>query len=126
VNCAPCWTTSNSSALSAQVRAPGRMNGIAPPQARSSCQRFARRLSFGLRSTPRRLSFGRCRCFPKLAPKQVFLNFGEPYPNHDFTAVVLPADQKNFGDLKGLDGKSVRVTGKIEDYRGKPEMTLTS
>ena len=51
---------------------------------------------------------------------------GSPYPNHDFTAVVLPADRKNFGDLKGLDGKSVRVTGKIEDYRGKPEIKLTA
>ncbi len=62
----------------------------------------------------------------ELASKQVFLNFGEPFPNHDFTAVVLPADRKNFGDLKGLNGKKVRVTGKIEDYRGKPEIKLTS
>ena len=48
------------------------------------------------------------------------------YPNHDFTVVVLPADRKNFGDLKGLDGESVRVTGKTEDYRDKPEIKLAS
>ena len=40
--------------------------------------------------------------------------------------VVLLADGENFGDLKGLNGKSVLVTGKIEDYRGKPEIKLTS
>src|ERR1035437_4316291 len=62
----------------------------------------------------------------ELTSKQVFLNFGEPYQNHDFTAIVLPDGRKNFGDLVGLNGKTVRVTGKIEDYRGKPEIKLTS
>ena len=62
----------------------------------------------------------------ELASQQVFLNFGEPYPNHNFTALVLPDDRKKFGDLVGLNGKSVRVTGKIEDYRGKPEIQLAS
>ena len=62
----------------------------------------------------------------ELASKQVFLNFGAPFPNHDFTAVVFANDRKKFGDLAGLRGKSVRVTGKIEDYRGKPEIKLTS
>ena len=62
----------------------------------------------------------------ELASKQVFLNFGAPYPNHGFTAPVLPDDRKKFGDLVGLSGKSVRVTGKIEDYRGKPEIKFAS
>jgi len=62
----------------------------------------------------------------ELNSKQVFLNFGAPYPSHDFTATVFPADRKNFGDLVSLDGKSVRVIGKVEDYRGKPEIKLTS
>jgi DNA/RNA endonuclease YhcR with UshA esterase domain len=62
----------------------------------------------------------------ELASKQVFLNFGAPFPNHDFTAVVFAKDRTNFGDLLGLRGKSVRVSGKIEDYRGKPEIKLVS
>jgi hypothetical protein len=57
---------------------------------------------------------------------QVFLNFGAPFPDHDFTALVLPKDRTKFGDLVGLRDKSIRVTGKIEDYRGKPEILLTS
>ena len=40
--------------------------------------------------------------------------------------VSAKCDRKKFGDLAGLRGKSVRVTGKIEDYRGKPEIKLTS
>ena len=41
-------------------------------------------------------------------------------------SLSVPVDRINFEDLKGLDGKSVRMTGNIEDCRGKLESKLTS
>ncbi len=55
-----------------------------------------------------------------------FIDFGKPYPNASFTAVIFAADRAKFGTPeKGLAGKQVCVTGKIEMFRGKPEIVLT-
>jgi hypothetical protein len=50
----------------------------------------------------------------------VLLNMGGAYPNSMFTVVLR-------GDAKGLElnGKSVCVTGKVVDYKGKPEIIIT-
>jgi hypothetical protein len=55
-----------------------------------------------------------------------FLNFDKPYPNHTFTAFI-PADSRSKSDApeKGLKDKDVCVTGKIQDYHGKPEIIVT-
>jgi hypothetical protein len=53
-----------------------------------------------------------------------FLNLGEPYPNQTFTAVIFGSDRSNFGQPETLQGKNVCVSGKIELYRGKPEIIL--
>ena len=57
----------------------------------------------------------------------VFLNFGDKYPNQTFTGWVpagtpLASDPK----LKLLEGKTVKITGVIELYHGKPEIRITS
>jgi hypothetical protein len=52
----------------------------------------------------------------------VLVNMGAEYPNSLFT-IVLRGDAKGLAD--SLDGKSLWVTGKVTDYRGKPEIVVT-
>jgi hypothetical protein len=53
-----------------------------------------------------------------------FLNLGEPYPWQVFTAVIFGSDRVKFGQPETLQGRNVCVSGKIELYRGKPEIVL--
>jgi DNA/RNA endonuclease YhcR with UshA esterase domain len=52
-----------------------------------------------------------------------FLNLDEPYPNQIFTVVIWREDRAKFGrpEDKYL-GKRICVKGKIESYRGTPEI----
>src|SRR5262249_12027169 len=43
-----------------------------------------------------------------------FLNFGRPYPNQTFTAVVFRLAAGRFSDLHNWEGKRARVTGPIK------------
>jgi hypothetical protein len=53
------------------------------------------------------------------------LNFGKPYPNQIFTAVIFGSDRKKFGTPEILlREKEVCVTGGIFLYHGEPEMIL--
>jgi DNA/RNA endonuclease YhcR with UshA esterase domain len=55
-----------------------------------------------------------------------FLNFGKPYPNQPFTAVIWGSDRSKFGMPEtSLRGKQVCVTGQIRLYRGKAEVILS-
>ena len=54
----------------------------------------------------------------------VFINFGDAYPNQDFTAVIFSSSAGAFGDVVRLDGKKLAVTGPITMWKGKPEMIL--
>jgi DNA/RNA endonuclease YhcR with UshA esterase domain len=56
-----------------------------------------------------------------------FINFGEVYPNQTFTGWI-PAGTPLASDasLQALQGKKVRITGRIELYRGKPEIRVLS
>jgi DNA/RNA endonuclease YhcR with UshA esterase domain len=58
---------------------------------------------------------------------KAFLNFGDKYPNQTFTGWI-PADTPLASDpsLQTLRGKTVRITGTIKLYRGKPEIKITS
>jgi DNA/RNA endonuclease YhcR with UshA esterase domain len=53
-----------------------------------------------------------------------FLNFGKPYPDQTFTAVVFRSAAGRFSDLHGWEGKRARVTGRIKLYHGRPEIVL--
>jgi exonuclease VII large subunit len=55
-----------------------------------------------------------------------FINFGRPYPNHSFTAVIFSSASSSFKDLLRCKGKTITVTGKIKLYKGKPEIVLDS
>lgn len=61
-----------------------------------------------------------------VAERLIRLNFERPYPSNSFTAVIF-ADKTNlFPNVRELKDKTVEVTGKIADYRGRPEIILTS
>jgi DNA/RNA endonuclease YhcR with UshA esterase domain len=53
-----------------------------------------------------------------------FLDFCEDYRNCPFTVVVFPKDLPNVGAVKLLTGKTIEITGKIEEYRGRAEIVL--
>jgi DNA/RNA endonuclease YhcR with UshA esterase domain len=57
----------------------------------------------------------------------VFINFGDKYPNQTFTGWI-PARTPLATDpsLQLLQGKTVKITGTIKIYRGKPEIKITS
>lgn len=63
-------------------------------------------------------------------PGNTFLNFGAAHPNQIFSATVFAryaeAFADEFDDLHDLEGKRVRITGKIRLYQGKPQIILES
>jgi micrococcal nuclease len=55
-----------------------------------------------------------------------FLNFDDKYPNHTFTVVIFGENRAKFGTPeKDYLDKNICVTGKIEDFNGKPEIVVT-
>ena len=53
-----------------------------------------------------------------------FLDFGRPYPNQTFTAVIWQRDKALVGSIPRAG--HLCVTGTITDYRGRPEIVLHS
>ena len=57
--------------------------------------------------------------------KPTFLNLDEPYPRHIFTIVIWGTDRPKFGAPEAsLMGRRVCVTGRIETYKGKPQIVV--
>ena len=55
-----------------------------------------------------------------------FLDFGKPYPNTTFTALIFDGDRAKFGTPeKTAQGKRFCVTGTVQLYEGKPQIILT-
>ena len=61
-----------------------------------------------------------------VAERLVRLNFDNPFPKQVFTVVIFAAKTNLFPEIEKLKDKTVEVTGKISDYRGRPEIVLTS
>jgi len=55
-----------------------------------------------------------------------FINMGGRYPDNLFTGVVFESDASKVGDVSGLDGKKVDITGTVRLYKGKPEIVIKS
>ncbi len=54
-----------------------------------------------------------------------FLNLGQPYPRHIFTAVIWGSERLKFGQPEvTYQGKRICVTGRIQSYRDRPEIIL--
>ncbi len=56
-----------------------------------------------------------------------FLNIGATYPNQTFTGWIPPASPVSKSPiLSGIEGKHVRITGRIQMYQGKPEIRINA
>ncbi len=58
--------------------------------------------------------------------KTTYLNFGQPFPNSTFTVVIFESDLANFkyAPSEFLKDKNVCITGKVEMFKGKPEIIV--
>ena len=59
--------------------------------------------------------------------KPTFLNLDEPYPKQLFTVVIFEEHRSKFSPPpeEQFKDKAICVTGKIEDFRGLPEIVVT-
>src|SRR5262245_53270740 len=55
----------------------------------------------------------------------IYLNFEKKFPDQVFTAVIRPRDFAEFPDVEKVQGKVVEVDGKVELFKGKPQIVLT-
>lgn len=53
-----------------------------------------------------------------------FLNFCADFRSCPFSAVVFAADRNEFGDLQKLEGTTVRLSGTIGTFQGRPQIIL--
>ncbi|MBZ0201669.1 MAG: hypothetical protein K8I03_01490 [Ignavibacteria bacterium] len=58
--------------------------------------------------------------------KVAYLNFVEKYPDNPFTAVIFASKFDDFPDIGKFKGKNVEVTGRVSNYKGKPQIILNS
>ena len=56
----------------------------------------------------------------------IFLNMGGRHPNETFTVFVPATAAPAFKDVKMYEGKTISVTGKIEDHKGKPQISVST
>ena len=54
----------------------------------------------------------------------ILLDLGGRYPDNKFTALIFPDHTAAFGHISGYIGSRVQISGAIEMYHGKPEITL--
>ena len=55
-----------------------------------------------------------------------FLNLDQPYPKQVFTVLIWGSDRAKFGTPEvQFMGKRLCATGRIESYKGKPEIVAT-
>lgn len=66
------------------------------------------------------------RYFAQGEGSPTLLNLGAPYPNQLLTVVIRSAARKEFSGApeKDLLNKDVKVTGKVELYKGKPQVVV--
>jgi hypothetical protein len=56
-----------------------------------------------------------------------FLNIGATYPNQALSSWIPPASPVSRSALlSDVEGKHVRITGRVEMYKGKPEIRINS
>jgi len=56
-----------------------------------------------------------------------FLNIGSAYPNQTFTGWIPPASPvSKSAALSGIEGQHVKISGRIEMYKGKPEIRINA
>lgn len=56
--------------------------------------------------------------------RTVNLNFDNPFPKQPFSAVIFAEKTNLFPEVDKLKGKSVECTGKITEYRDRPQIVI--
>jgi hypothetical protein len=56
----------------------------------------------------------------------ILIDLGGRYPDNSFVAVIFPGNTPRFGPLSGYVGNRVQISGSVQLYHGKPEITLTN
>jgi DNA/RNA endonuclease YhcR with UshA esterase domain len=56
--------------------------------------------------------------------KVTFIDMGGRYPNKPFAGVIFSDDASRFPEIDTLDGKTIDVTGRVQLYRGAPEIII--
>ena len=56
--------------------------------------------------------------------RAIFIEIGGRYPGNPFSAVLFKDNFSKFPNVDSLAGKTVDITGKIQDYRGIAEIIL--
>ena len=64
----------------------------------------------------------------KSTDKVTFINLGAAYPNSPLTIVIFAKDVSNFKEspVSLYSNKKICVTGTLKDYKGKPEIVVTT
>ena len=68
------------------------------------------------------------RFIPQIDGKPTFINFGQPNPNQDFTAVIWGDNRKKWvqSPEELYTNTEVCVTGRIESHEGTPQIEVIS
>jgi hypothetical protein len=56
----------------------------------------------------------------------ILLDLGGRYPDNKFVALIFPNNAAAFGRISSYIGNRVQISGAIQMYQGKPEITLTN
>jgi DNA/RNA endonuclease YhcR with UshA esterase domain len=56
--------------------------------------------------------------------ESTYLNFDSPYPKQTFTGVIFRANRSAFPKAQDWQGRRVRISGKVQLYKAKPEIIL--
>jgi DNA/RNA endonuclease YhcR with UshA esterase domain len=54
----------------------------------------------------------------------IYLNLDGKFPDNIFTGVIFKKNSELFTNLKELEGKKIEILGKVEEYKGKPQIIL--
>jgi DNA/RNA endonuclease YhcR with UshA esterase domain len=58
--------------------------------------------------------------------QETFIDIGGAYPHQAFTAVIFANSMAAVGDVSGLVGRTVDITGTIQKFEGEPEVIVSS
>jgi DNA/RNA endonuclease YhcR with UshA esterase domain len=56
--------------------------------------------------------------------RAIFIEIGGRYPTNPFSAIIFNDEFSKFPSVDSLAGKTVDVTGRIKEYRGRTEIIL--
>jgi len=58
--------------------------------------------------------------------KVAYLNLDKKYPNNTCSVTIFESDFDKFGDFNKYKNKKIEVSGKVTEYKGKPQVIIKS